>query len=134
MSDERRALVEYRLARARESLLEADALAERNYWNTAVSRLYYACFYAIGAALLARGLASPKHSGVRALFNRELVRTGLVSADLGQLYNDLFRHRQRSDYEDFVRFEEGQVRPWLTQAREFVAALEPLAQPQHDTG
>lgn len=59
-----------------------------------------------------------------ALFNRHFVKTGLVSAELADLYGELFRNRQRGDYEDFVSFDEAQVRPWLAEARRFVAAIE----------
>ena len=124
---ERAALVAYRLERAEEALEEAAVLAEMGHWNTCVNRLYYACFYAVSAALLARGLASPKHTGVRGLFNRELVRPGHVVEHNGALFNTLFESRQESDYEDLVRFSAEEVRPWLAQARDFVMALRALA-------
>jgi uncharacterized protein (UPF0332 family) len=38
-------LVEYRLARARQTLDDALVLAEAGRWNACVNRLYYACFY-----------------------------------------------------------------------------------------
>ena len=125
---ERAALVAYRLERAREALVEADTLAEMGHWNTCVNRLYYACFYAPSATLLTRGLASPKHTGVRSLFNRELVRPGHVAAHHGALFNTLLESRQDGDYEDLVRFAEQEVRPWLSQARDFVTALQMLAE------
>lgn len=43
------ALVSYRMQRAKETLQEADILIERNCFNAAVNRLYYACFYAVTA-------------------------------------------------------------------------------------
>ncbi|HEX2276683.1 MAG TPA: hypothetical protein VHN13_06080 [Candidatus Tectomicrobia bacterium] len=43
---------------------------------------------------------------------------------MAQIYNDLFEHRQESDYLDFVDFGESQVRPWIAHAERFV---EPLA-------
>jgi uncharacterized protein (UPF0332 family) len=88
--------------------------------------LYYACFYAVSALLLRHGLSSSKHTGVLGLFNRELVRTGRVSAELGALYNTLFRSRQSGDYEDRVSFEPAQVQAWRPQAQAFVAAIERL--------
>jgi len=64
-------LVYHRLDRANESIREADLLLKAGYANTSVNRLYYACFYAVSALLLAKGYASPKHSGVRALFHQK---------------------------------------------------------------
>jgi len=60
MKEETRILIMYRLERARESLEEAVILLEREYGNTFVNRLYYACFYAVSALLLTRGLSISK--------------------------------------------------------------------------
>ena len=60
MNPEATALVRYRLARARESLAEAELLFANDHVRTAVNRLYYACFYAVSALLLAEGHSSPK--------------------------------------------------------------------------
>jgi len=45
MSYSKEELANYRIERAQEAIEEARLLAAENYWNTAVSRLYYACFY-----------------------------------------------------------------------------------------
>ena len=58
-------------------------------------------------------LSSSKHTGIRGLFNLSFVRTGRFPKSLARTYNDLFAHRQESDYIDFVEFEELQVREWL---------------------
>jgi len=81
-------LVRYRLQRARETLEDARILANSSRWNPCVNRLYYACFYAVSALLIRHGLSSSKHTGVRSLFNRHYVRTGVVPKELAQLYND----------------------------------------------
>ncbi len=39
--------VKYRMQRAKETLVEIETLIENKFWNTAVNRLYYACFYAV---------------------------------------------------------------------------------------
>ena len=70
MTPERRALLQYRLARARETLDEARLLLDGGHANACVNRLYYACFYAVSALLLTEGQTSAKHRGVRALFDR----------------------------------------------------------------
>lgn len=113
-------LVRYRMERARETLEDARILADSGRWNACVNRLYYSCFYAVSALLIQHGFSSSKHSGVRSLFNRHFVKTGIVSKDLAQVYNDLFKRRQEGDYLDFVRFDESRVRPWLPRAKAFV--------------
>lgn len=79
MSAERDVLMRYRLERARETLVEADLMAQTGHWNGCVNRLYYACFYAVTALLLRHDLSAGKHTGVRSLFNRHFVRTGVMS-------------------------------------------------------
>lgn len=45
-------LIQYRLSRAKETLDEVRDLDKLGHWNAAISRLYYACFYAVSALLL----------------------------------------------------------------------------------
>lgn len=123
-----RDLVSYRLDRASETLHEARILANAGRWNACVNRLYYACFYGVGALLVKDDLASPKHTGVRGLFNKHYVKTGKVPKDLARIYNDLFERRQEGDYIDFVSFNETQVFPWISQAKKFVEHIKALAQ------
>lgn len=123
MTGDRQALVAHRLDRAREAWEEAELLLDSARTNAAVNRLYYACFYAVSAALLQRGLSSPKHTGVRAHFHRHLVKPGIVPTELGKFFDLLFNSRQKGDYSDFVRFDVETVRSWLDQARTFVERL-----------
>ncbi|MCA2724430.1 MAG: HEPN domain-containing protein [Microcystis sp. M166S2] len=41
--------IRYRLQRANETISETKILIENKLWNTAINRMYYACFYAVGA-------------------------------------------------------------------------------------
>lgn len=124
MTEETRRLVGYRLDRAKEALEEAILLLESGHANTYVNRLYYACFYAVSALLLAKGLSSARHSGVRALLHQHIVKPGLLSISMGQMYDRLFDNRQRGDYADLVRFAVEEVRPWLDEARAFIRDVE----------
>jgi len=124
VNEETRTLIIYRLDRARESLEEAKILLESGHGNTFVNRLYYACFYAVSALLLTRGLSSTRHSGVRSLFHQNFVKPGLITAELAQLYDRLFDNRQKGDYADLVRFDPDEVRGWYDEAQEFVKAAE----------
>ena len=120
-------LIEYRMERAHEALEEARLMASYGHANTAVNRLYYACFYAVSALLQSRGLSAAKHSGIRSLFGQHFVKTGLVSKELAAFYNDLFESRQESDYEDFFRVDPQLVGPWLDKAEQFIEAIVELS-------
>jgi uncharacterized protein (UPF0332 family) len=83
-------------------------------------------FYEVTALLLTKGLSSPKHSGVKSLFNKEFVKIGKVSIESGKLFARMFDFRQKGDYEDFVTFEKDEVREWLEGANLFIKELEEL--------
>ncbi|MCY7333344.1 MAG: HEPN domain-containing protein [Pseudanabaena sp. CAN_BIN31] len=85
--------IQYRLERAEETYRDAQILAQSGSWNSCVNRLYYSCFYAVSGMLLKDNLSSPKHTGVRGIFNKDYVRTGIISKDQARLYNDLFERR-----------------------------------------
>jgi len=120
-------LVRYRLDRAFETLAEARLLLDEGHTHTFVNRLYYACFYAVSALLLLRDKSSSKHSGIRACFHQEFVKSGLLGRELGQLYDRLFDNRQKADYADLVIFLSEEVGPWLADAAVFVQTLADIA-------
>jgi uncharacterized protein len=128
MTPETRILVQYRLDRAREALTEAGLLLDSGHANTGVNRLYYACFYAVSALLLTKGLTATSHSGLRTLFHQHVIRPGLLPLGQGPLYDRLFDQRQRSDYADLVYFSVDEVRAWSMEAQAFVDAVAVLIQ------
>ena len=99
---------------------------EKGHANTFINRLYYACFYAVSALLLANGLSSAKHSGIRSLFHRNFIRPGIIDIELGQLYDRLYDSRQKADYADLVRFDLNEVSFWLEETEKFVEVIEIL--------
>jgi len=127
MTPEQRTLVEYRLGRAREAIDEASVLFEAGHVYAYVNRLYYACFYAMSALLLTRGVSTNRHSHLRGLLHKEFVRTGLIPVEYGQFFDLLYNNRQKGDYSDLVVFEAEQVQEWLSEAREFVEFVSGLA-------
>jgi uncharacterized protein (UPF0332 family) len=125
-NDPLRDLILYRLDRAQESLEEALLMQREEHWNACANRLYYSCFYAVSALLASAKLASPKHSGVKSLFDRHFVKTGKVSKEDGRLYNKLFEARLEGDYVDYVVFDQATVKPWIAKVRGFVETVSRL--------
>lgn len=119
-----KALVNYRLGQAKESLEEAEILYREQKFRGAINRLYYACFYAILALLATKGLSSSKHSGVIALFHREFVKPGIFSKDKARTLNRLFDLRIKEDYKEFVTPSEEEVESLLPETREFLKEVE----------
>jgi uncharacterized protein (UPF0332 family) len=130
MTEEKLALIEYRMERARESLNEAKILFDAGKINAYINRLYYACFYAVSALLLTRNFSTSKHGYLRSLLHREFVKTGLILKVQGDHFDLLFDSRHKGDYVDFVKFEAEDVVDWLKPTEEFVAHIDRLIKTQ----
>jgi uncharacterized protein (UPF0332 family) len=120
------AVVRYWWDKAQESLRAARRELTADAYTFAINRAYYALFYAVSALLLEEGRRFSKHSGVRAVFNRDLVKPGRLSRKHGELYHQLFRDRQEGDYIEFTAFDAPYVQEKIVACEEFLAALRPL--------
>lgn len=120
-------LAKYRLEKAKNTLSYAKRYIDDATLDSTVNRIYYAVFYAVNALLITKGLYSSKHSGVRAIFNREIISKGLIEKQWGEFYSDMFDRRQKGDYKDFVKFEKQDVEEWLKKAEEFINKIDKLA-------
>ena len=119
-------LINYRREKARATLEDAKILFSNQRFNSSVNRIYYAMFYEVSSLLLLKNLTSSKHTGTKALFQQYFVKPGEVDKELGKFYSTIFEFRQRSDYEDFVEFEEYEVNEWLKKAENFLEKIEEL--------
>ena len=72
------ALVAYRLEQAEEAIRSAETLLATGLHRDSVNRSYYAMFYAVLALLVTQDIATSKHQGVIATFDREFVKKGVV--------------------------------------------------------
>ncbi len=123
MKREDREYVQYRLERARDAFDVARLAVENSHCADAVNRLYYACFYAVTALLHTDGLASTKHTGIRALFDQHYIRTGRLPVPYGRLYRSLFDFRQESDYGDRITYTQQDVQHWMTEVAAFIEGI-----------
>lgn len=119
-------LINYRRNRAKDTLNDAKVMFNKVSLFTTVNRIYYSIFYEVIAILLTKGLSSSKHSGVRSLFNKEFVKTGIVAEEFGDFYNQMFEFRQKGDYGDFVQFEKEKVKIWLEKAEDFINNIDDI--------
>jgi uncharacterized protein (UPF0332 family) len=115
--------ITYRLKRAEITLNDARILAQNNCWNSCVNRLYYACFYAVSALLVNRGNTIKSHNGVRTLFFREYIATGIIDREFSKLFSDLADWRNEGDYADFVEYDEASVKPMIEKTEMFIAVI-----------
>jgi len=120
MTEELKALINYRLEQADSALKASQALVEMDLWRDSVNRSYYAAFYAVLALLALKGMGTSKHSGAIAMFDREFVKTGIFPKSLSATLHHTFDMRQEADYEEQAQIEDSDARDALTQARAFV--------------
>ncbi|HEX3048522.1 MAG TPA: HEPN domain-containing protein [Bacillota bacterium] len=118
--------VKYWWEKAEESLASAELELKSGSKDFAVNRLYYAVFYAVSAALLERQIVFKRHTGVRAAFHQEFIKTGLLDFEWGKYYDQLFEDRQEGDYVAFFAFEEGYIKSQLELCNKFLFQLKPL--------
>jgi uncharacterized protein (UPF0332 family) len=86
------------MGRARDELAAAQLLADHGFAAQAVSRAYYAAFYAAEEALQKVGVLRSKHAGVVAAVAGVLVREQGLKPDVGRLFRSLFERRARADW------------------------------------
>jgi uncharacterized protein (UPF0332 family) len=124
--ENRQRLIDYRITRAHGTLKEIDILIENKLWNTAINRLYYACYYAVIALLLKHEIKTQTHSGVRQMFGLHFIKNGMIDKNLGKFYTDIFDLRHTGDYDDYIDFTEDDVLDLLEPAKKLVKTIETL--------
>ena len=123
MSYSKEELIQYRVKRAFETLAEANLLAKEKHWNTVANRLYYSCYYAVAALMVKNNLTAGTHSGVKIEFHKNYIKNGLIDEKYGKFYSSLFNKRQEGDYEDFMTFQEEDIRPMINTTEEFLKII-----------
>ena len=103
-------LINYRLEQALEALKDAELLLDEGRYRAAANRMYYACFYAVVAALLTRRLQYSKHAAVIAFFDKEFILTGLLPKEYSRTLHQAFNERQQDDYMPFVEMDVDQIK------------------------
>ena len=104
---------------ARRNLTAEDA-------DNAISRAYYAAFYAATAALNEVNLATKSHKGTHKLFYREYIDSGKIDSHHNQAFSRLFQNRQVADYTFGTTFGPKAATDVIQQAEVFVEAVAAL--------
>jgi uncharacterized protein (UPF0332 family) len=115
------------MVKAENALASAKLLSDAGDIDGACNRAYYAMFDAAKAVLLATvPTIDPQigktHNGLISAFGLHMVKTGLVSVELGRALNRAQNIRQIADYTGDV-IEPEDVLALLQQASEFVQTL-----------
>ncbi|MBI4517320.1 MAG: HEPN domain-containing protein [Deltaproteobacteria bacterium] len=111
------------IQRARRSLRSARNLLEDGDHDFAMSRAYYAMFYAATAALLSRNITRAKHSGVIGAFGQHLVKAGTFTPAHQRMLQAAFSDRTAGDYAGVFPTRDD-VERRIEEATQFVGAVE----------
>ena len=125
-AESKKALIEYRIERAYETLKEADYNAKGGFYHAAINRMYYACFYAVIALLLKYDISTQTHQGARAMLGLHFVSKDILSKEDGKTFHDLFEKRHSGDYDDFVFCDQEMVDELYPRAVKFIDDVKEL--------
>ena len=121
--ENRKMIVNDEIEKAYDALTDAEILMEKDRWNGAANRFYYALFHAANALLIHDGHPVKSHKGSLRAFSQHYVLTGKVSPDFGVLYSQFETLREGSDYTGFYRVTPEQLEAKIPMARQMIETI-----------
>lgn len=112
------------LDRTARYIKSAKLLVKDKDYESAVSRSYYAMFYAVEALLLSKGLSFSSHKAVISTFGEHFVKTNIFKKDMSKMLTRAFEKRQVGDYEFTFVITEQEAKKLLKDAQDFVKTVE----------
>lgn len=110
------------LAKAAENLLASQDLLRSGHPEIAVSRSYYAMFYAAEALLVEDNLEFSSHGAVHAAFGERFAKTGRLDPKFHRYLLDAYRARQSADYDAPAEITQADAEVVVQRAAEFIEA------------
>ncbi len=112
------------MERANRDLNATQSNLEQGFYEVAISRSYYAMFYATNALLSTHSISRSKHSGVIAAFSEYFVKTGIIESTYAKMLGQAFDTRLDSDYDIIFAADREMVESIQSDARQFVERIE----------
>jgi len=112
------------LQKARSSFRAARALADLELFDDTASRLYYAAFHLVSAALLVLGVQAQTRAGLASLLGQHLVRPGLLPASVAHDLAALLGLRGQADYNRHFLLDKSGVDDELARVARMFATVE----------
>ncbi|MCD4784313.1 MAG: HEPN domain-containing protein [Candidatus Eremiobacteraeota bacterium] len=128
MNDPRKELIKYRIQKAKDCVIEVEALINVKKFSGAINRIYYSAFYIANALGLCDDFSTSKHGQLIGYFNRNYVKSGIIDQEIGKFFNISFELRKKGDYGDFVEFKEKEVIEYLKIVKIFINEVEKIIQ------
>ncbi|MFN8441729.1 MAG: HEPN domain-containing protein [Caldilineaceae bacterium] len=122
--------IQHYIERAKRDLQATQINIEQGFYEVAISRAYYAMFYAANALLVSKGLTRNKHSGVVSAFGEYFVKTGIFDSSFAKMLGQTFDTRMDSDYDIVFMSDLPLVEAVQHDAERFVDQVEKYLQKQ----
>ena len=114
------------LSKGEEVLSDAVLCMENQRWNSAANRLYYAAFHVLNALLISDNKPACSHKGMRLVFGKNYVLTGLATEEEAYLLSRMETMRNKADYDCAFTARAEVVTELYPQVRELVEHLKEL--------
>ena len=123
--DEKKALIEHRIARATDTIEEVSFLIKNKKFLLAV-RIYYGMFYILSALSLRYDFSTSKHQQLIGWFNKKFISTGEIDRKYGRILHNAYNNRSTGDYDDFAEFDEEDVKKSFDEMKDFIRTIRAL--------
>jgi uncharacterized protein len=123
MSESKNRAIRERMKQAHETLNEANALFEQDFWRGTINRAYYAMFYAVLALAAAKGVVISKHTHAISFLDKEFIKKGVFSKEISRTLHVWFDERQTNDYGEIWNIEYTEAETALKEAKSFVKTI-----------
>lgn len=112
--------IKLQIERAKELLSELPIHIENQFYNTAVNRLYYACFYGARALSLYKDFAPKTHTGILKIIHAQFVQDKSIDEKYSKLLAKLLQLRTKADYDGSFNATKQEVEQLLEDGIEFI--------------
>lgn len=126
----RKDLCLYRIQTAKDNLNSARILLAAEEYKSANNRSYYAVFQAVNAIHGLNGNAYKRHKDAIGSFNKNYVKTGIFSREIGRKISEAEEIRHASDYDDFYIANREESERQVGVADEFIQMVEKYCEEQ----
>ena len=126
--EDRNTIVKLQMEKAHLFLQQANEMYKQQYWDIASNRYYYACYHAVQALLIKKGLNSHTHDGLITSFGLHFVKTGKIDRKLGAFLSRIEQLRKKGDYNCFYSISEEEIASMIEPAKELIMKIGELAE------
>lgn len=122
--EEKNKIIIKKIQRARSTLSQIPTLLSFGYLDTAISRMYYASFYAVQALLFSIDVKPKSHKGILNMFSLHFVKNGKAPERLSDFYATIFHQRSLVDYSEVEDYNQEMCESLYSLTKEFVQFIE----------